>query len=128
LTTKRHLLTDGEGRPLKFLLTGGNAADCTHALPLLRGQQAEAVLAAKGDDTDVLVRCVRRRMKAKAVIPPKRHRRVQRRDGKQLYKERNLIERACNKLKQWRSIATRYDRCDTTFAAAIILAAIAIWA
>lgn len=113
---------------MKFLLTGGNAADCTQAVALLKGRKAEAVLADKGYDTDAIVRFVRRRMKAKAVIPPKKNRRVQRRYGKRLYKERNLIERAFNKLKHWRRISTRYDRCDATFLASILLASIVIWA
>ena len=127
LTTKLHLLTDGEGKPIKFLLTGGQASDCTQALSLLAGQQADAVLADKGYDSDVIVHFVRRHMKAKAVIASKRNRRVKRRHGKRFYKRRNLIERAFNKLKQWRRIATRYDRCDTPFAASIILAIIHIW-
>jgi transposase len=128
LTTKLHLLTDGEGKPIKFLLTGGQAADCMQAVPLLKGQKAKAVLADKGYDTDGIVRFVRRCMKAKAVIPPKCNRIKQRRYDKQAYKGRNLIERAFNKLKHWRRIATRYDRIDTHFMAAIAIAAIAIWA
>lgn len=113
---------------MRLRLTGGQAADCTQALTLLEGQKAEAVLADKGYDSDAIVRFIRRKMSAKAVIPPKRNRKVQRRYGKRLYKQRNIIERAFNKLKQWRRIATRYDRCDATFTASIILAAIQIWA
>jgi transposase len=114
LTTKLHLLADGEGKPVKLLLTGGQVADCTQALPLLKGQKAKAVLADKGYDTDAIIRFARRSMKAKAVIPPKKNRTVQRRYYKKLYKERNLIERAFNKLKHWRRIATRYDRVMRT--------------
>lgn len=113
---------------MRFLLTGGQAADCAQAIALLEGQKAEAVLADKGYDADTILRFIRLSLKAKAVIPPKRNRLVQRRFGKRLYKQRNIIERAFNKLKQWRRIATRYDRCDVTFAASIILAAIQIWA
>lgn len=113
---------------MKFLLTGGQAADCAQALPLLKGQKAEAVLADKGYDTDAIVRFVRRCMKAKAVIPPRKNRTIQRRYNKKIYKERNLIERAFNKLKHWRRIATRYDRVDAHFLACIALAAISIWA
>ena len=127
LTTKIHLLTDGTGRPVKLLLTGGQTADCTQAVPLLKGQQANAVLADKGYDTDAIVRFIRRCMKAKAVIPPKKNRLVQRRYNKEIYKERNLIERAFNKLKHWRRIATRYDRVDAHFLACIAIAAVAIW-
>lgn len=113
---------------MRLRLTGGQAADCKEAIALLEGQEAEAVLADKGYDSDAIVRFIRRKMKAKAVIPPKRNRKVKRKYGKKLYKQRNIIERAFNKLKHWRRIATRYDRCDATFTASIILAAIQIWA
>jgi transposase len=98
------------------------------AAGLLEGQKAQAVLADKGYDSDVIVGFIRRTLRAKAVIPPRRNRKVQRRYGKQLYRQRNIIERAFNQLKQWRRVATRYDRCDATFAATLILAAIQIWA
>ena len=122
-----------EGLGLEFEedLVGGSAFDAygvpLHEKTLKLAQQADAVLADKGYDSDVIVHFVRRDMKAKAVIPSRRTRRVKRRHGKRLYKMRNLIERAFNKLKQWRRIATRYDRCDSTFAASIILAIIHIW-
>lgn len=128
LTTKLHCVTDGAGKPLKFEITGGQTADCAQAKSLLKGQKAKAVLADKGYDTDTIIQFIKRGMKAKAVIPPKRNRKVQRRYDKQLYKGRNLIERAFNKLKHWRRISTRYDRCDAMFIASISLACIAIWA
>ena len=128
LTTKLHCVTDGEGKPLKFQITPGQTADCAQAKSLLKGQKAHAVLADKGYDTDAIVRFIKRGMKAKAVIPPKRNRKVQRRYDKHLYKGRNFIERTFNKLKHWRRISTRYDRCDAMFIASISLACIAIWA
>ncbi len=128
LTTKLHVVTDGTGMPFRLRLTSGNTADCTQAKSLLNGQKATAVLADKGYDTDAIVRFVTRNMKAKAVIPPKSNRKVQRRYDKQIYKARNLIERAFNKLKHWRRIATRYDRCDAMFISSIFLASVAIWA
>lgn len=128
LTTKLHLVTDGTGKPVKFQLTAGHTADCTQAESLLEGQTAEAVLADKGYDTDSIVHYVKHCMKAVAVIPPKRNRIVQRLYEKDTYKMRNLIERAFNRFKHWRRIATRYDRCDSIFISSIALAAIAIWA
>ena len=127
LTTKLHLLTDGSGRPIKLKLTGGQTADCKQAIPLLAGQKADAVLADKGYDSDAIICFVRYCMKAKVVIPPKKNRTVKRCYNKELYKERNLIERAFGRLKQWRRVATRYDRIDTHFLSCIALAAIAIW-
>ena len=61
------------------------------------------------------------------VIPPKRNRRVQRSYDGDLYKERNLIERFFNKLKQFRRVATRYDKLLVNFMGFVKLAAIAIW-
>ena len=86
------------------------------------------MLADKGYGTDSIVRFIRRELKAKAAIPPKCNRPIQRRYGKRLYRQRIIIERAFGKLEQWRRTATRYDRCDATFKASFILAAIQIWA
>ncbi|PWJ87674.1 DDE family transposase [Mesorhizobium loti] len=64
---------------------------------------------------------------AEIVIPPKRNRKVQRHYDAHLYKERNLIERFFNKLKQFRRVATRYDKLLANFMGFVKLAAIAIW-
>jgi transposase len=128
LTTKVHRVTDGTGKPVKFQLTAGQTHDSTQATLLLEGQKADVVLADKGYDSDTILQYVEQGLKAKAVIPPKRNRILQRAYDKDLYKMRNLIERAFNRLKHWRRIATRYDRCDAMFTASIILASIAIWA
>ena len=61
------------------------------------------------------------------VIPPKRNRKTQRSYDAHLYKERNLIERFFNKLKQFRRVATRYDKLLVNFMGFVKLAAIAIW-
>jgi transposase len=121
-------MTDGTGKPLKFLITGGQSSDCTQAELLLHGQTAEAVLADRGYDTDKILQFILHSMKAKAVIPSTRRRNVQRPYDTHLYKARNLIARSFNKLKHWRRIATRYDRCDVIFISSISLASIAIWA
>jgi putative transposase len=64
---------------------------------------------------------------AKVVIPPKRNRKFQRPCDIDLYKERNLIERFFNKLKQFRRVTTRYDKLLVNFMGFVKLAAIAIW-
>ena len=61
------------------------------------------------------------------VIPPKRNRKVQRSYDIDLYKERNLVERFFNKLKQFRRVATRYDKLLVNFVGFVKLAPIAIW-
>ena len=66
-------------------------------------------------------------MGALVVIPPKSNRKVQREYDRDLYKERNLIERMFGKLKQFRRIATRYDKTKTAFMAFIHIASILLW-
>ena len=62
-----------------------------------------------------------------ANIPPKRNRKVKRAYDADLYQERNIIERFFNKLKQFRRVATRYDKLLVNFMGFVKLAAIAIW-
>jgi transposase len=121
LTTKIHLLTDGLGLPLDFLISGGQINDCTQAVALLSTRKAEAVLADKGYDADAIVEHVEA-MGAKAVIPPKRNRKVQREYDKDLYKQRNRIERCFSKLKCFRRFATRYEKSKACFQALVALA------
>ena len=64
---------------------------------------------------------------SEAVIPPKSNRREPWEYDRELYRQRNLIERAFNKLKQWRRIATRYDRRSIYFLSALYLVASVIW-
>jgi transposase len=111
---------------VKFILTGGNASDYTQALPLLEGIKAEAVLADKGYDADYIIEAANN-MGAVAVIPPRARRKTPREYDKDLYKERNFIERLFNKLKNFRRIATRYDKTASAFLDFIHIASIIIW-
>ena len=119
---------DGLGNPVRFILTGGEAADVNQAISLLEGFEVEAVIADKGYDADYVVDTIESGG-AKAVIPPKSNRKQLRTYDKHLYKERNLVERFFNKLKHFRRIATRYEKTArnylamVTFAATIILMA-----
>lgn len=107
--------------PLDFLLTGGQVNDCTPALELLGQHKAEAGLADKGYDSDAIVEHVET-MGARAVIPPKRNRKVQREYDKDLYKQRNRIEHCFSKLKCFRRFATRYEKSKQSFQALVALA------
>jgi len=84
------------------------------------------VLADKGYDADHLFNKISD-AGTQVVIPPKRNRKVQRSYDAELYKERNRIERFFNKLKQFRRVATRYDKLLANFMGFVKLAAIAIW-
>ena len=126
LTTKIHLLTDAVGHPLRFILTGGQVNDCTQAEALLDRVNTKAVLADKGYDSNRILAKVRE-LDAIAVIPPTATRTVQRDYDRQLYKQRNWIERAFNRLKYYRRIATRYDRKTLYYASFLHLAAALCW-
>ena len=126
LSTKIHLVSDAWGRPLRFALTGGQAADAPQAISLLSGIQAGCVIADKGYENNRILAFIRAQG-AEAVIPPKSNRRDPWEYDRELYRERNLIERAFNKLKHWRRIATRYDRRSICFLSALYLVASVIW-
>ena len=126
LSTKIHLVVDAEGQPIRFALTGGQAHDAPQAIPLLTGVEATHVIADKGYDSDEILGFIHSQG-AIAVIPPKSNRKDPQEYDREAYKRRNLIERAFNRLKHWRRIATRYDRRSLYFLAALHLAAAVIW-
>ncbi len=111
---------------MRFILTGGEKADCKQALALLEGLKADAVLADKGYDADYIIEAVEG-MGAIVVIPPKSNRIIQRDYDTELYKERNIVERMFNKLKHFRRIATRYDKLATSLLSWLNIAAITLW-
>jgi transposase len=85
------------------------------------------VIADKGFDADERVIEPLRKAGKTPVIPPKRNRKTPRDYDKHLYKARHLIENFFCRLKQFRAIATRYDKTARNFLAAIHLAAAIIW-
>ena len=107
-------------------MTGGEASDYTQALALLDGVKACAVLADKGYDADYVVEEIVK-MEGKVVIPSKSNRKNPRDFDKDLYKERNLVERMFNKMKHFRCVATRYDKTAAAFLAFVTIAAICLW-
>ena len=98
LSTKIHLVADALGRPVRFSFTCGQRADVSHAIPLLTGLEAGAVIADKGYESNLVLAFIRDQG-AEAVIPPKSNGREPWEYDRELYKQRNLIERAFNKLK-----------------------------
>lgn len=107
-------------------LTPGQAADITQAVPLLDQVEPDAFLADKGYDSDALVATLQERG-ITPVIPPKANRREPRKTDFALYRERNLVERFFCNLKQYRALATRYDKLANTFLAALTLICILFW-
>ena len=126
LSTKIHVVTGARGQPMRFIFTGGQAADFPQGIPLLSGITATQAIAGRGYDSDGILIFVEGQG-ATAVIPPRSNRRVIRTYDREVYKRKNLIERAFNKLKNWHRVATRYDRRSLYFMATLQLAAAVIW-
>ena len=111
---------------MALVLTPGQTADITQAESLLAELEPEAVLADKGYDSDALVATLNERGIV-LVIPSKANRKVPRKTDFALYRERNLVERFFGKIKQYRGIATRYDKLAETFLAGVLLVCVLIW-
>jgi transposase len=149
LSTKVHQLVDGRGRPLVVALTAGQAGDSTMLKPLLAqlavarvgpGRPRTRPTAVIGDKaySSRGTREMLRMRGIKAVIPQRAdevgHRRRRGTAGGRppafdplAYKGRNVVERSFNDHKQWRGIATRYDKLATVYRGAVVLRAITIW-
>lgn len=126
-TTNIHARVDAKGRPVCLLISPGEVHDVMCAEALLDGLERRAiVIGDKGYDAD-RVRTHIRSQGAIPNIPNKTDRKKKYRWSRAIYRERNLVERFFNKLKQFRRIATRYDKLGTTFFAFVQLASVRIW-
>ncbi len=118
---------DALGNPIGFHLTGGQEHDLAGADALLPELAAETLIADKAFDADKRVIEPLAEAGKTAVIPPRKIRKTSRAFDKELYKTRHLVENFFAKLKQFRAIATRYDKTAQCFLAGIHLAAAVIW-
>ena len=103
---------------MALFLTPGQRADITEAEPLLDEVDPEAFIAHKAYDADPLIEKLEERG-ISPVIPSRKNRICPRKTRFLIYKKRNIIERFCARLKQFRGIATRYDKLKSTFLAAV---------
>ncbi|WP_374116253.1 IS5 family transposase [Streptomyces sp. CoH27] len=150
LTSKIHFACDAFGRPLAFTVTGGNTNDCTQFTAVMEAIRVPRigpgrprvrpahVLGDKGYSSKAIRTWLRRRGIGHTI--PERTDQVRNRlrrgsrggrppaFDKQLYKRRNVVERCFNRLKQWRGIATRYDKTAESYQAAVTLASLLMWA
>lgn len=127
LTTKIHALVDADGRAIGLDLTAGQTHDSKMAEPMLRNiGKGAIILADRAFDTNAL-RTLAKEKFAWAKIPAKRNRKETFPFSGWVYRQRNLVERFFNKLKQFRGIATRYDKDPQNFLAPVKLAATRIW-
>ena len=123
MNSKLHAVTDQDGKPLILLLTPGQTSDHKGARLVLGAlPKAKSLTGDKGYDSDWL----REALMEKGIepcIPPRSTRKVQHDYDRALYKERHRIENSFGWIKDWRRIATRYDRCAHTFFSSICIAA-----
>jgi transposase len=120
LTTKIVALVDALGTLVRFVLLPGQQHDSVGVAPLLTDLDFSALLADKAFDSDV-IRADLADRGAVAVIPPKANRVAASPCDVERYKWRHLVENFFCKIKEFRRIATRYDKTDTSFAAMIYL-------
>ncbi len=110
-----------------MLLTPGNVHDVKVAQECIEAMPPSAQLVAdKGYDSQALREWLQARG-TQPVIPPRKNRKIQYEYDKAIYRQRNVIERMFCRLKDWRRIATRFDRNIKNFMSAIALAATVIW-
>jgi transposase len=147
LTTKFHLACDGKGRPLSIVITPGQRHDSTQLEPVLAGirvprlggcgrprTRPDRLIADKGYSYPRCRRLLRERQ-IPHTIPERRDQRARRaaRRGRPLafdhaiHARRNVVERCINRLKQWRGLATRYEKRAINYWAMVVLASIALW-
>ncbi|RYG95928.1 MAG: IS5 family transposase [Alphaproteobacteria bacterium] len=128
-TSKLHGLTDAAGRPHVLMLSPGNLSDMTIAPALIEAANGRftRLIADKGYDSNA-IRAAIQAQGAEVVIPPNRSRKVLIPYDHQAYRTRNLVERLWCRLKDWRRIATRYDKLARNYLSGVfIVAAISFW-
>ena len=116
----------GLGLPVRFRLTAGQKGDAPQAEPLIEGLLAEAVIADTAYDSDRLRQNIANKG-AQAVIPNNPSRAKKYPLDKHLYAQRHLVECCFSKLKQFRRVATRYEKTARNYLAVITLAATILW-
>ena len=115
-------LVDALGNLVRFALMPGQRNDMMGVRPLIDGLAFDALLADKAFDANWLRTDLAERG-AQAVIPPRKHRKTQIDHDAEMYKWRHLVENYFAKIKEFRGIATRYDKTDVSFRANINLTA-----
>lgn len=123
MNSKLHAVCDGQGRPVIMLLSEGQMSDYKGARLIVDAlPPAKWLLADRGYDADWF----RDALQEKGIqpcIPPKKNRKTKIQFNDKLYKQRHKVENMFGKLKDWRRVATRYDRCAHTYFSTICIAA-----
>ena len=127
MTTKIHATVDALGNPTGFHLTPGQSHDLEGADVLLKDTPGQIVIADKGYDAQARVVQPLLDKGKRVVIPSRSTTKKPREYDRHLYKERHLVENFFARLKQYRAIATRYDKTARNFLGAIHLTASMVW-
>lgn len=126
MSTKIHLAVRGLGCPIRVILAAGQKGDAPQAAGLLDGQRPDIVMADTAYDADHF-RAAIAAVGAIAVIPNNPSRAAKLPFDEELYKERHLVECCFSKLKQFRRVATRYEKTAQNFLAVVTIAATILW-
>ena len=132
--SKVHLLTDGRGNVLHIVLTRGNRNECPMLGPLLggavmrEGRRPKRLACDKGYSADRIRRGLNE-LGIEPVIPMRYNEHVHDRPrfNKRAYRGRNVVERAVAKLKEFRRIATRYEKLASAYLAMLSVASIMLY-
>ena len=127
MNTKLHAVTDSQGRPINFFVTAGQVSDYVGARVLLgKLPNVKWLLGDRGYDADWFREALQDKG-IRACIPGRKARKKPVKYDKRRYRRRSPIEIMFGRLKDWRRVATRYDRCPKVFLSAIALAATVIF-
>lgn len=126
LSTKIHLISDAHGNPVDFVISQGQMRESQHAISLLVGVDAEYVFGDRAYDGSPIREAIAA-MGAEAVIPPHPCRKEPATYDGYLYRARHAIENLFAKLKQYRSLATRYDKTMRNYSAMVAIACVLTW-
>jgi len=127
LSTKIHAVVDQDGLPVRLLISPGQASDMQAVPQLLAGLPIpRTVVGDRGYDSNAVLDLIAR-SGAKPNIPSCARRILRRSVDPAIYSQRNLIERFFCKLKQFRRIATRFDKLARNFLAAVLIASTRLW-
>lgn len=122
MNTKLHAVVDELGQPIRLLLSAGNDADISHAKTMAQEIPATMLVADKGYDSDEFRQWLNERGIA-ACIPPRSNRKHPRPYSKRSYRKRHVVENFFERIKNFRRVATRYDKLAETFLGFVCLAA-----
>lgn len=111
---------------MRFTLTVGQKGDAPQAAPLIEGPSADVVMADTAYDSDALRQAIADKG-AMAVIPDNPSRSIKHPLDKHLYAQRHLVECCFSRLKQFRRVATRFEKTARNYRAVLTLAAIVLW-